>query len=199
MGFKFVIFYVSFFMLGFTVSFGGGLESFIDQTVSQMESSTTVSREAYKTLDIQGRHYYVGGRLNYRVPQDNIQLFTMTPPTISAGCGGINISLGSISYLNFDELVNKLQNALRAAPALAVQLVISNLCEKCAAVLSFLEQVSDIVNGLNMDTCSLAKAGVGLAAKKLGLLTDKNSGSSAFQDAKSWLKTVQNGFSSVVP
>ncbi len=180
-------------------SIAGGLDSFIDDTISQMESGLTTTNSAYRVLDLQGRKYLIGGRLSYKVPQDNIQLISFTPPSISAGCGGIDISLGALSYLNFDELVDKLQNALRAAPALAVQLVISNLCEKCAAVLAFLEQVSDIINSLNMDSCSLAKAGIGFLAKKTGLLTEKNSGSSAYEDAKAWMKDLQSGFESIVP
>ena len=150
--------------------YAGGFSDFFDQTWNSIKSSYDGTPQATYTVDAQKRRYYIGGNMRYTVPNDTIQPLTMTPPKISAGCGGISVSLGSLSYLGFDELVNKIQTALRAAPALAVQLVISNLCEKCNSIISYLEQVSDVVNSLNMDSCALAKTGVGAMYKYTGRL-----------------------------
>ena len=139
------------------------MSDFVDSIVDNVQTVGNSSFEAQK------RGYFVGGGVRYSVPNPTIQPLSFSSLKVSAGCGGVDISLGSFSYLKFDDLVQKLQAVLQAAPALAFQLVLSNLCERCAAILNALESISDVVNSLNMDACSLAKAGVGYAMKLTGL------------------------------
>ncbi len=161
------------------------MSDFVDSIVNNIQ---TVDNNAFES---QKRGYFVGGGVRYSVPNPTIQPLSFSPPRISAGCGGIDISLGSFSYLKFDDLVQKLQAVLQVAPALAFQLVLSNLCERCQAILSSLESISDIVNSLNMDACTLAKAGVGYAMKFVGEAGNNETNKGTKEDANDWIKTVQ--------
>lgn len=161
------------------------MSDFVDSIVNNIQ---TVDNNAFES---QKRGYFVGGGVRYSVPNPTIQPLSFSPPRISAGCGGVDISLGSFSYLKFDDLVQKLQAVLQVAPALAFQLVLSNLCERCQAILSSLESISDIVNSLNMDACTLAKAGVGYAMKLAGVAGENATKQGTKEDTNDWIKTMQ--------
>ncbi len=86
----------------------------------------------------------------------NIQPFHISAPKFSAGCSGIDMIFGGFSYLNMDYLVEKLKKVASAAPAYAFQLAISTLCKDCQAIMAELEKITDMINGLNFDTCKIA-------------------------------------------
>ena len=46
---------------------------------------------------------YTGGELQMRAPTRNYQFFSVTMPSINAGCGGIDAYLGSFSLINSDQ------------------------------------------------------------------------------------------------
>lgn len=173
------------FLLVFSDVKADTMSDFVNDIVNNIQ---TVGNNAFEA---QKRGYFVGGSVRYSVPNPTIQPLSFSPPRISAGCGGVDISLGSFSYLKFDDLVQKLQAVLQVAPALAFQLVLSNLCERCQAILSALESISDIVNSLNMDACTLAKAGVGYAMKFVGAAGKHNVDEGKSEDTNDWIKTMQ--------
>lgn len=104
------------------------------------------------------RNYYYGGTLSIKNRTANDRLFTVSPPKIKAGCGGINIFTGGLGFLDFDRLVQKLQNILAAAPAAAFEIALQTLCEPCKNIIAELESISDALNGLQLDECKASKA-----------------------------------------
>jgi len=52
----------------------------------------------------QSAGYLTGGAFFARMPTRNIQLISITLPSVSAGCGGIDAYLGAFSFINSEQL-----------------------------------------------------------------------------------------------
>ncbi|GAB6075390.1 conjugal transfer protein TraH [Desulfurobacterium crinifex] len=145
----------------------GNMLEFMEDT---MESLTTITPHAYQG---QERGYFIGGSASIRFPNENIQPFSFTPPQLKAGCGGIDIIMGGFSYLNFDYLVQKLQQILQVAPAFAFELALGTLCKDCKNILDSLDNLANQINQMNLNQCQTAKALAGYVGQKLGWISSK--------------------------
>jgi conjugative transfer pilus assembly protein TraH len=105
----------------------------------------------------QQRGYYSGGGFDARWRMSNDHLVSANPPSIKIGCGGIDIFGGSMSYMNEDYLVQKLQGIIQAAPAFAFQLAMQEYCKPCEAVMNTLNQVTDELNQLQLNDCQASQ------------------------------------------
>ncbi len=155
-----IVFFV--FVNGISAPSWASMGTFLDQVTSQ------ISNLAPSSYQGQERGYYMGGSMSIRFPSETIQPFTLTPPKITAGCGGIDIVSGGFSYLGFQYLVDKLQSIMSAAPAFAFQIALGALCPDCKNVLDSLEAISDMINGLNVNSCAASKAIGGYAGAQVG-------------------------------
>ncbi|MDO9530002.1 MAG: conjugal transfer protein TraH, partial [Syntrophales bacterium] len=106
----------------------------------------------------QKRGYWTGGSFSGRVQTSKDYLATVMPPKMSAGCGGIDIFSGGIALLDFDYLVQKMQNILQAAPAVAFDLALNVLCEPCANTIKTMEAIANSLNALQLDDCKASRA-----------------------------------------
>jgi hypothetical protein len=109
----------------------------------------------------QKRGYATGGSISYRSGAGGSESFAkFSAPRIDAGCGGIDLTFGGLSYLNPEYLIQAFQNIMQAAPAFAFKLALTNLCSQCDGVMTSLEGLANAVNNLAMDECGVAKAAV---------------------------------------
>ncbi len=115
----------------------------------------TVTQPSY--FEGQKRGYISGGALQMRLKNTNDNLFTVEPPRVKAGCGGIDIFGGGISFLNEDYLVDKFQNIIQVAPAVAFQMAMGTLCKQCQTIMNNLEDISNGLNSIQVNDCRLAK------------------------------------------
>lgn len=67
----------------------------------------------------QKRGYYTGGGFSARWNLQNDYIWSVTPPRLKTGCGGIDAFMGGFSFMDPDYLVQKLQRIMSAAPAAA--------------------------------------------------------------------------------
>ena len=105
----------------------------------------------------QQRGYYTAGSVDARYRMSNDYLISVQPPSVKVGCGGIDLMAGSLSYLNAQYLVQKMENILQAAPAFAFDLAMQEYCKPCVATLQFLEAESNTLNQLQMNDCQAAQ------------------------------------------
>jgi hypothetical protein len=109
----------------------------------------------------QKRGYATGGSVSYRSGAGGSETFLkFSAPRIDAGCGGIDMTFGGLSYLNPEYLVQAFQNIMQAAPAFAFKLALTNLCSQCDGVMTSLEGLANAINNFAMDECGAAKAAV---------------------------------------
>jgi conjugative transfer pilus assembly protein TraH len=106
----------------------------------------------------QSMNMYTGGSFVMRVPQKNYQMLDFRPPSLTAGCGGIDAFAGSFSFINKDAFVAMLKNIGQAAIGQAFMLALKSLAPEVAEVMSYLQQVAQKANGLTVNSCEAAGA-----------------------------------------
>lgn len=135
----------------------------------------------------QRRGYLQGGQFTgrYRLANDN--LFSVTPPRIRAGCGGIDLFAGGLSFLDPEYLVEKFENILQAAPALAFSMALKAHCETCEDVMSKLEATSSFLNSIQVNDCRMANQVARLVTGDnpdfIGNVLEEATGSRSLDDA----------------
>jgi conjugative transfer pilus assembly protein TraH len=113
----------------------------------------------------QKRGYWTAGSFSGRWQTQNDHLWTVSAPKVKSGCGGIDVFLGGIDLLEFQYMVQKLQNILQVAPAAAFDIALKTLCEPCASTIKTLEYMSSQLNSMQIDDCKASRAMVATIAK----------------------------------
>jgi conjugative transfer pilus assembly protein TraH len=117
-------------------------------------------------------HTYMGGRVFSRVPVRNIQLANIEMPHFSAGCGGIDMFLGSFSHLDGDKLVEFLRATAMSAVGVITQVALGAITPLLASKLEWAKDVIDKINGMNLNSCEAAQHMV--AGGMNAMTADKN-------------------------
>lgn len=128
--------------------------SWLEQNWNSMISGSATAPDMVQQ---QGSGAYYGGGFTYgtggtaisRIVPVDVQV-----PSISAGCGGISITNGAFDY-NVEELINFLKSLISNAPGYAFQLAMQVLCPSCLDILNTLNQISGMINGMQMDSCAV--------------------------------------------
>lgn len=105
--------------------------------------------------------YLTGGNLFVRMPVRNIQLISVTLPDIKSGCGGIDVYLGSFSFINSDQIKIMGKQILSNAAGYAFDLGLETICPQCKAVKDYLQKLASDTNNMNISTCQAAQSIVG--------------------------------------
>jgi conjugative transfer pilus assembly protein TraH len=122
------------------------------------------------TYNTQKRGYVTGGNLSLRYQQSTDHVVNVTLPRFKKGCGGIDLFMGSMNYLDADRLEEKFNNIMSAGIATyAFDLALNVLCEPCAKELKSLEAIVDRINQLQIDDCKATKAVVAIAENETGI------------------------------
>lgn len=131
-------------------------------------------------LQTQSQNIVTGGSLFMRTPRKTYPLVSFTPPSIGAGCGGIDLYTGGFSFINRDAFVAMLRNIGNNAIGYSFKLAIQNLCPVCDNVMQALQATSQMANNLNINSCEMAQGLVQAVAP------DEWTKRSATNKAKTW-------------
>jgi len=115
------------------------------------------------SFEDQTRGYLTAGGMSGRVDVHNDYLTSLSLPKVKAGCGGIDMFLGGMSFLDPDYLVQKLESILQAAPAVAFQYLLETLDEKMGNIISKMEAATNFLNSIQVNDCRLANRMVQIA------------------------------------
>ncbi|MCL6587318.1 MAG: conjugal transfer protein TraH [Anoxybacillus sp.] len=142
--------------LTFPVDAFGGIQNEIEDMFRKWGfKATTNEPGAYMA---QSRGFIAGGSLNLRANYEPIELFSIRPPRIRAGCGGLDLYFGGVSFINKDQFVNMLKAIGQNALGYAFQIGLEAVCPTC------LEQLKSLLNRIQgwqkmmTDSCQLAKS-----------------------------------------
>lgn len=127
----------------------------MQQVFDGVNANANVTNPA--VLQGQTMNVATGGSLFMRAPQSTYNIAALTPPSFSAGCGGIDLYAGGLSFINKDQFVSMLRNIGSNALGYGFKLAIQNLCPTCDNVMQSLQSVSDAMNKLNINSCEAAK------------------------------------------
>lgn len=106
----------------------------------------------------QKRGYYNGGGFSARWNLQNDYLWSVTPPKLKTGCGGIDAFMGGFSFLDTEYMVQKLQRIMSAAPAAAFDIALKTLVPQVSETIKSLEGMADKLNSIQLDECKSARA-----------------------------------------
>ena len=149
----------------------------------------------------QTMRYYSGGNLTMRTPQQNLQLFGFQPPSLSAGCGGIDIFAGGFSFVNSAQLVAFMKAVASNAEGYAFNAALGYLCPTCQKWLNDLQHMAQEINSTNISSCQAASALVNTAFGSLeagahSLCSELGTSSGAFSDmVQGWAQCQNNSVS----
>ncbi|WP_447725654.1 conjugal transfer protein TraH [Sphingomonas koreensis] len=115
------------------------------------------------SFEDQTRGYLTAGGVSGRVNVHNDYLTSVTLPKVRTGCGGIDMFLGGMSFLDPDYLVQKLESILQAAPAVAFQYLLETLDEKMGNIISKMEAATNFLNSIQVNDCRFANRMVQIA------------------------------------
>ena len=115
------------------------------------------------SFEDQTRGYISAGGMSGRVDVHNDYLMSISLPKVRAGCGGIDMFLGGMSFLDPDYLVQKLESILQAAPAVAFQYLLETLDEKMGNIISKMEAATNFLNSIQVNDCRLSNRMVQIA------------------------------------
>lgn len=99
----------------------------------------------------------------------NENLISFVPPSITAGCGGIDIIGGSISAISGDQFQQYLRTIAQNAAGYAFEVALQNMCKSCAETMNYLQRVTQAINQALGNSCQLAKGLVNAGADALNL------------------------------
>lgn len=125
---------------------------------------------AYKS---QSAYYYSAGSMHLKNNVSNIQPVSVQLPSITAGCGGIDIMGGGLSFINSDKMKEFANDVAQNGAGLALDLGIQTLTPQLHAVITKMQDWAQKINGFNMNSCDTARAGID-AIKSLSESNDSN-------------------------
>ncbi len=135
----------------------------------------------------------MGGSLSMRAPNQTFNLVNVAPPRFKAGCQGIDLYLGSISFPSLSRFTDLLQQMGTAGVAgFAFQLALMELCQPCENIISKLEAAARMINSAGRITPCQAGAEFAKYLKGAPNQVDSvvNSVGSAWQTAKEAAGTI---------
>lgn len=105
---------------------------------------------------------FSGGYLNVTVPNQQYNVISFAPPNVSGGCGGINLFMGSFSFISAAQFEKMLEQIGEGLLTYAFYTAISSMCSTCTTILQTLENAAQDMNNAMRNTCQLS-SGVGIA------------------------------------
>jgi conjugative transfer pilus assembly protein TraH len=98
-----------------------------------------------------------GGSINIRSQISNQNLLSFQPPSINAGCGGIDMFGGSFNFINADQFVQLLRNIASNAAGYSFYLALDGICPSCKQTIESIQRKIQELNSLAHNSCQAAK------------------------------------------
>lgn len=116
----------------------------------------------------QAARYVTGGSFYARTGNKNIQLISISLPSINSGCGGIDVYLGSFSFINSDQITAFVKQTMANAAGYFFDLALETTVPELKAAKDFIQKMAADLNRFNMSSCQAAKAMVDSVASMWG-------------------------------
>lgn len=110
---------------------------------------------------------FSGGGLSYRVPTKMVQPIAITPPSIKAGCNGIDMYAGAFSFPDLPDFVQTLRNVGQQATGYFFNLALKTMAPEIGATLDVINDLANRANQWSINSCQYAEKGAGWLADNL--------------------------------
>lgn len=129
----------------------------IDEAFKNLTGTMSTSIHEPGQYSSQARNAFVLGGADVRFPsRRSPTLFSVTPFSFSAGCGGISTYFGGFSFISGDEIKQLIKSVAQNAVGVAIELVITTLCGPCAHVMQVMRSLAKDAAKTSIDSCAVA-------------------------------------------
>lgn len=104
------------------------------------------------------RGVITGGSFVAKNRMMNVQLVSMTAPSISVGCGGIDAFMGSFSFISKQQVVQALRSIASAAVGYAFKLALASMCPSCEKMMATMQDTMNALTSNNINSCEVGQA-----------------------------------------
>lgn len=133
----------------------GDLDNFFDGIGY---ASNATSPAAFES---QAAGFFGGGSLYARDAVRQVQLVSLDLPSFKAGCPGIDLYTGSLSFLSEEKLVDLGKSVMSNGGAYAVDVMLASTVPELKQVRDYLQQLEQAANHASVNSCELAQNFVG--------------------------------------
>ena len=109
----------------------------------------------------QSAGHYSGGSVFARNQIRNQQVMHINLPKVGAGCGGIDLYMGGISYIQKTDAIKLAKEVMQNAGAYAFNLALESVSPMISNTMKDLRNVATTINNANINSCELATSLVG--------------------------------------
>lgn len=178
------------FILFFCLPAGGiaNLHENLKSYLSQVNTYSHVDKnEIYYS---QRAGYMTGGGISIRNGITDTKFANVSLPKFDAGCGGIDIFMGGISFISHEQFIAALKDIASATKGYAFMLGIETISPTIASTMKQMQTWANTVNSLGINSCDVATGLVGsvwprrTAAKQQICRTAKSKWSSGYINAR---------------
>lgn len=137
----------------------GNLNEDLNSYLGQLNTYSNVNNsEVYYS---QRAGYMTGGGISVRNGATDTKIANVSLPSFDAGCGGIDIFTGGMSFISHDQLVSALKNIASAAQGYAFMLGVETVSPTIASTMKQMETWANAINSLGINSCDVATGIVG--------------------------------------
>ena len=160
----------------------------------QDSMSNFTSAKAFHTTT---RGVISGGSVTVRSKVFNNQLISFVPPSIKAGCNGLDIFLGSFSFINADQLIQLFRTIAANAVGYLFMLALDVVSPEIQQLMQKFGDMVREINSLTADSCRAAQGVVNLFRGDTSYFNKiKEAGESIVTSAKGLADDVKSWFPS---
>ena len=143
-------------LIGMTMA-APSYSSFLSDQTDKMFNETLSNVTTPGAYETRQRGVLTGGQYTAHNRIRNVQLFSFSLPSISAGCGGIDIFAGSFSFINSDQLVALMRSIASNAVSYAFKVALETMSPTIKGVVDVLNDLAQKVNSSNINSCRIAQ------------------------------------------
>ncbi len=129
---------------------------FMDDFYTSAGAAVNVTPAQYRQTGSGG--FVTGGSVVWRVPQRTFTPFLWQPPSIKAGCGGIDMYMGSFGFANTSQFVDYLRQVGQSALGLFFKMALKAMSPDLEGAINDLTAEINKYNNMAKSSCDAASA-----------------------------------------
>lgn len=140
--------------------------------------SNTTGPGAYRS---QTQNIYAGGEMQLRFPQRSYQLWSLSLPSVHAGCGGVDAYLGSFSHISADQFKQMLEQVAQAYAGLLFKAALKSINPLIESVIGDMQKSLESFSQNSRSVCAMAQSAVDATSSVTGMSAQETCVTAAMQ------------------
>jgi conjugative transfer pilus assembly protein TraH len=105
----------------------------------------------------QTQNIYVGGEMQLRLPTRSYQFYSFSLPKVTAGCGGVDLYMGSFSHISEDKFKQMLESVAQSYKALLFKAALKSINPLIESVVGDLQKSLESFSQYANNSCAMAE------------------------------------------